>query len=449
MKFNGEPYGLPMRGPASALLLTTSAVSIAIFVVALVSDELGSFEQVASALAIGCLVGAFVSVWEYRSAGNTLERRVEYARELDRKSRRDKVIMMLIIFTIAFVDAEFDYRVLVGLLGAVVVYTAYFLYDRWVTLPRIIAKGANQSVGGQQFHEASSAPDTKSELSGPEKDLRDRWIYLAIWVTIIAANLIAGVLSSRFTGGSTGDFGIGVFAGLVIGGIVMIAILGSGSTGTEDGRFYPSTVAALFIGAISIDDIFSDGPGPTSTTTLLIAGSFGLAATIIDRWVALPRELRGDPRSVMVITDGEQAGLVHRGHVVALWVMAILFSGVIVSIDALDSGIPEDALAIGIGAGLMLAAIACAVVAWDARGSYSERVSRTARVRSLPVLQRATPAIIGVVAIVALLLLTSPGIQAVAVAVLLAATTGLLATLVDRWMVTPRKMNADREVAFG
>lgn len=452
MKFDGEPYGLPRRGAATAVLVGMCAIATAFFVVAWPAGDLGPSKDVASALAIGFLLGVFMSAWEARSAGRTLERRVEYGRKLDRNSRRDFVLMLVVIFAINMTQTEFDILNLVGAYGALLVFTGYFLFDRWVLLPRVIARGANpmepQSGDQPMSGGTPSGLSTKPEPSDIEKDLRQRGVFVALWATIILANLIAGVLSLRFTGGSSGEFSLGIFFGLIAGGFVMIAIL-AGSSGTrEDGRFIATTLTLLLIGGMSIDDIFADGPGPVSTTTLLIAGSFGLVATVIDRWVALPRQMSGDPRGVLLVGDGGQVGLVHRGHVVAGWAMAISFSGFVVMLDALDSGISEDALSAGLLAGVALGAFAGTAVAWDARGTYAERVARTSHARTQPASRRVLQTTGALIAIIALLVVLSPGFGTTALCILVAATIGLLATIVDRWIITPRRIDADEGFAF-
>lgn len=422
------------------VLLAICAISTAIFGVTYAAGDLGSAEDVASAMAIGVLAGIFLSYWEARGAGRTLEQRVEYGRKLDRHSRRDMVISFMIILAINVFWTDFDPLILVGTFGALLVYTAYFIFDRWVVLPRIIARSGETR---------SQAPTVTPELPGPEKDLRERAVFAALWLVIIAANLIAGILSPRFTGGSGGDFAFGIVAGLVFGATVMIVILGFSSGSRNDERFLATTAPLLLVGMMSVDDIFLDAPGPASTTALLITGSFGFAATVIDRWIALPRQLAGDPRSVLAITEGGQVGLIHRGHVVAAWAMVITFSGFVVGVDALDSGISGEATTDGIAAGLLVGCIACVAVAWDARGSYSDRVERTARVRTLPASRRLIPMLGGSVAIVSCMVVLAPSFAASSITVLIAALLGLLATLIDRWIITPRKMDADPNLAFG
>lgn len=452
MKFNGEPYGLQRRGVATAVMLGFCAIATAIFVEELPDGGLGSSNEVASALAIGFLVGVVMSAWEARSAGRTLQRRVEYGRKLDRNSRRDFVLLMLFIITINIIDSDFDPLYLVGSYSALLVFTGYFIYDRWILLPRVIASGTNPVEIPTADHPMSggnaSDPSAKPELSDIEKDLRQRGVFVVLWLTIIAANLIAGVLSPRFTGGSSGEFGFGIFCGLFVGGIVMIAVLAGSSGSREDGRFIATTMPLLLVGAISIDDIFSDGPGPVSSTALMIAGCFGLAATIIDRWVALPRQMSGDPRRVLLVGDGGQDGLVHRGHVVAGWAMAICFSGVVVMLDALASGIAEDVLSAGLLAGVALGAFACAAIAWDARGSHAERVARTSHARTLPASRRVLQTFGALIAIIALLIVLSPGFATTMLCILVAAIIGLLATIVDRWIITPRRIDAEDGLAF-
>ncbi|MGB0873179.1 MAG: hypothetical protein ACPGWS_06510 [Solirubrobacterales bacterium] len=182
--------------------------------------------------------------------------------------------------------------------------------------------------------------------------------------------------------------------------------------------------------------------GPIIAATYVVALAIGLTSVVFKLWVVSPKRFADHEYDPTKISDGGQRGLAHRGFAVAGWAGIMLSVAPLLLISWYMVGVANANLSQGFAIGTGVGVLAITYVAISARGSYSDRVlrhkNRLGGESWRPVARIVVSSLAVFVGFVALV--DTFGFCVAFFTLFTACGWGLIATIVDRWVITPRKL---------
>lgn len=302
-----------------------------------------------------------------------------------------------------------------------------------------------------------------AEKRQPHPSIKGRSIALTAWVAVGLGLIIAGIVNGVLDQLTIGYAIAGLIAGAWFGAFVafMMLLPGEPFNWINDGKrpemqmgIGSRPMTLLTVAIVVVFNILREGwpipGGPIDAVMFVTVWLIGLSALYYDLWIATPRRISGEDYDPTKLGDGGQTGLSDRTGAVVFWLVPLWVITFLMLIGWSFVGVDEVNILDGFLTGIAIGSVVFGAVMLATLGSYAERVRRHQRFGSRDVLfetgLKVFGWIVGLAAVVAIV--EQMGFCAGMFASVIVTSFGLAATIVDRWMITPRKMSRERQSSY-